>query len=259
MRAEEREKYLLQSRLRSFTRRVEEAKGLVRAALETVPGTWAVSCSGGKDSTVLLGVAIEAGWRGPVFHFRHPETPAENTALVHDLARCFDLEVVEAPTPGAWEVYERIGRFFDLPETPDEKAEVRRMLNGYKAASAAALEATGAVGAFWGMRAQESRQRKIIMAKKGDLYRVQDRSTWTSNPIRWWSVRDVWGFTVSRDLPCLRIYDIDDNREHVRSEVTWLAAPHLWAKGQAQKMRDQDIVTFEALCQRWPNLRDYST
>src|SRR5690606_27320895 len=146
-----------------FRRRVAAADTIIRDALAAVPGTWAVSISGGKDSTVLLDLCVRAGWRGPVFNFFDREIPTANHAAVRLLAERYELELHQLAVPGAWDVYERAGRFFVHPETAEERRLVNWMLAEFKRLANDYASTQGWVGTFWGMRASESRPRAFTV------------------------------------------------------------------------------------------------
>lgn len=128
------------------------------------------------------------------------------------------------------------------------------MLRGYKAGAAAAASEHGYSGQFWGLRAEESRERAITLARKGWLYHTADRSTWTCCPLGQWSGRDVWAYLIAQRLPWLGIYDRSTDRERARSEITWLAAEGIWRYGQGQSIRRNDPALWAELTRRYPGL-----
>lgn len=254
MRPEEREAYRLHARLPAHRRAVDGAKEIVRRALAEHPGTWAVAASGGKDSTAMLDLCLDAGWRGPLFHFWYAETPAENTALVLALAERHGLPVDTVRVPGAWDVYEAVGHFFPVARTAEERAATRAMLRGYKDTADGAARERGYTGLFIGLRAEESRPRAITISRKGVIYRTEDRCTVTCLPLARWTARDVWARHLTRGLPWLPRYDAAEDRERERSEVTWLAAEGLWRHGQASRIRETDPALWARLTERWPEI-----
>lgn len=57
-----------------------------------------------------------------------------------------------------------------------------------------------------GMRADESRSRRITTATRGMHYALADGGS-AVNPIATWSVDDVWAYIVATGMPWLSIYD----------------------------------------------------
>jgi 3'-phosphoadenosine 5'-phosphosulfate sulfotransferase (PAPS reductase)/FAD synthetase len=251
------EVYRLHAKLPVFRWRVERSVEIVRQAL-AVPGVWALSFSGGKDSVAMLDLCIRAGWRGPLFHFWYDETPGENTELALSMAEKHGLELHLLHVPGAWDVFREVGHFFVHPETPEEKAATRRMLAGYKKAVNDYAASQGWAGQFLGLRKAESRARDITLAKKGSLYQTKGRAGWTCCPLAGWSARDVWAYIITHELPYLSRYDAADDPERERSETTWLAAESLWRYGMAARLKREKPEEFNRLTARWPEIRRYT-
>ncbi len=259
MRGSERAGYRAHALLPPFRRRVESALATIRTALEEHPVVWAVACSGGKDSAALLALAVEAGWRGPVLFLRYRETPGENERLAGDIAARYGLALDVLDVPGAWDVFDAVGYAFRTPTLPVERSVTAAMLRNYKTVAEAHAVARGWGGEFWGLRRQESVVRAISLARTGTTYTVRDRSTVTCCPLATWTGRDVWAYTVTRDLPWLSRYDWPgEDRERIRSETTWLAAEGLWRHGQAERMRRFDPETWTTAVVRYPEIQTWS-
>jgi len=252
----DRELYRLHAKLPVYRRHVTNAINVVKEAL-AVPGIWAVSCSGGKDSMALIEICLMAGWKGPLFHFYYDETPGENTEMVQKAAQKYGLEFHLLKVPGAWEVYEKAGRFFVVPESAEEKRLMNGMLRNYKKNINEYIQSQGWAGQFMGLRKSESRPRRITLIKKGNLYRTGDRKTWTCCPLSAWDATIVWAFTFDRKLPYLSCYDKSENPERERSETTWLAAESIWRYGMAARLKKERSEEFNRLAARWPEIRYY--
>lgn len=253
----EREKYRLQAKMPSYRRHYSKAVDVVQRAIQSIDGEWCCCISGGKDSIALASLCVEAGWRGDLFHFRHPETPLENTALCVAVSELFKLPLVIVDVPGAFDVYKTVGYFFVDPQTDIERKAARQMLKAYKVESERAAVEHGYVGQFWGLRKQESKYRSITIAKYGTQYQTQSRCTQTALPLAYWTGMDVWAYLIAHDLPWLSIYDCGDDRERVRSEITWLACEALWRHGQGARFRRANPALWAELCAKYPELSRY--
>ncbi|MGQ9824639.1 MAG: phosphoadenosine phosphosulfate reductase family protein [Desulfotomaculales bacterium] len=252
-----KEESRLYAKLAVFKNRVEKAKEIIRKALADVPGTWALSFSGGKDSTALFYLCLEVGWRGPVLHFYFPETPEENTAFVETLTEKHGLELHLLQVPGAWDVYTETKSFFVTPNTPEEEAAKKKMLKDYKRVINSYIDAQLWSGQFLGMRKNESKTREIALKSKGFLYRTRDRKTWTCCPLYNWEARDVWAFIFSRNIPYLHCYDKATGPEKERSEIVWLACERAWSNGQIAWLKKERPDEFRRLMFIWPDLQKY--
>ena len=257
MRDDERELYRLHAKLPVHRRRVEAAQAIVRRAVSEHPGTWAVSMSGGKDSTALLDIAISAGWAGPVFHFWSQETPPENTALVLAQAGRSGLPVISTRVRGDWDAWDRLGEAVVLAQTAAQRAVLRESNRAYKVDANAAACAAGLCGLFWGMRADESRIRAIVVRRKGPIYRNRVRGTVTALPLAHWSARDVWARHVTQGLPWLARYDHAQDRERERSEPVWMGFEEPWRRGQGAELHRTDPALWARVTARWPELSRY--
>lgn len=254
----EREAYRLHGRLRSYGRAFERARGEVARALAAVPGEWAVSVSGGKDSVALLHVALSAGWRGCIFHFWTDEIPPENSVLAASRAAAAGLPFHSVRIAGDFDFFTSRGSAVVMAGDDDERRAMAAHERAYFAAIDAATDAAGYAGVFMGLRRQESRARSIHIAKRGTLYKAASRQSWTSLPLASWSGRDIWACLIANDLPWLDRYDMADNRERERSEPVFVyGSGEHWARGQGRSIREGDPALWARICRRWPNMRIY--
>lgn len=252
-----REYYRLIAKLPAYKRRVREALDVVKQALSH-GGTWAISFSGGKDSTSLLHICLSVGWRGPLFHFWYDETPTANTKMAWRMAEEHGLQLHLLHVPGAWDVYRELGHFFVHPSTPEEKKAAGRMLREYKRRVNEYVKAQGWTGQFLGLRKAESKARALMLRRKGFIYQTDDRETLTACPLANWRACDVWAYIFEHDLPYLEHYDRVADPERERSETTWLAAESLWRHGMAARLRRENPEEFWRLAEKWPEIVAYT-
>ena len=244
--------YGLYAKLGVFRKRIKFADDIIKEAL-VQNDQWAVAVSGGKDSTVMLDLCFEAGWRGALFHFRYKETPIENTALCISLAENYGLRLDIVDVPGAFDVFEEFGFFVSAGNAAQQFA-VKQMLSDYKRIADEFTEEKKYQGLFIGMRKEESKVRAITISKYGMIYQTANRKTKTCCPIALFGGKDIWAYIFSRKLPYLSIYDKTDNREKQRSELTWLDTESLWRYGQGRKYKQMFPSQWNEYVKKWPEL-----
>lgn len=254
----EREEYLLHSRLPAFRRKVENSLELIRQALKEVPGTWAASYSGGKDSTAMIDLLVRAGWRGPVIwqSYGPLETLPDNRRMAEWVAEYYGLEVIEREAPGEFEVYRRVGHFFLEPETAEEKKWVRWWWKQAFESLDVFMREQSYAGHFWGLRAAEAIGRKMMIGRHGRLFQNKKHGLWTCTPMAYWSARDVWAYLVSQNLRWGGIYE-HGNREKVRNDVVFLAGSFPIHQGSFAYWAKHYPELFERLAEEWPEIRCY--
>lgn len=167
--------------LPTHRQRVERALAVV-ADLEG----WAVMWSGGKDSTVCVGLAAEAWSDGVVIMSDNGADPIGRRELLHAwVQRAPHLLIVVRPSH------------------PDDREDRR--------AAVRLAESLGVQGLILGLRASESGYRRRIArtVARGGSYRTAQH--WGGLPavcpILNWSLDDVWAYIHSRELPYWRSYD----------------------------------------------------
>lgn len=245
---------------RRFDRAVEIAEGAQRRVASD--GVFA-SNSGGKDSLAMLAVIYEAGLDPVCVHADSVlHTPGMREAAVAGAeAFGFAWEVI-APDVDEWTLLRTIDASVPIWE---ERAHVQlrnrtssgSMLIGY-------MRQTKRLGALIGMRAEESRGRKMNRRVRGADYRVRADDTWVITPIVDWSGRDVWAalelyeleppahyrllaerFGISPESPASRVDCVLTGIEPA-SRGAWATArvlyPDLWSRIRAARPE------VEALC-----------
>lgn len=254
----QRSRYLMHARLPSFARKVAGTVAFVREFLAEHPGEWAISMSGGKDCSAVLYLALEAGWRGPIFHIIQPEIPEENNRHVAMLAEEHGLPLRTLHLPGAWDLFERFGFFLDA-DNAEARALVKVNEHFWKDGLREYLQGQPWVGEMLGLRKQESRARAMHIAQRGRLYQAKERAPmWTALPVAYWSGADIWAYLLSRGVPYLPRYDAAGDPERTRSEPIWLwNGGQQWGMGQGPRLRQERPEEWAELVRRFPGLRAY--
>jgi 3'-phosphoadenosine 5'-phosphosulfate sulfotransferase (PAPS reductase)/FAD synthetase len=146
------------------------------------------SFSGGKDSTAMLSLVLQAAPGTLVYHwdFGPDYVPRGLEAEVAANARAIGARAYEVATSP------RYGHTHEGPvwyRAHFGREEPRLLALGY-------------TGVFVGIRAEESRKRARRIATGESLGRIAE--CW---PVRDWTWMDVWALIVSRALPYPAVYD----------------------------------------------------
>lgn len=200
-------------------------KAMARSTeLMRVNPSYALSVSWGKDSVAMLHLACETLGRVVAIHGRYsaneelPDIPEIRDKVLAQLGS--RVEYIEVPVWGDWEIFERAGRFFLVPETWEEK----QLLATWKYEFVAALETTalsaGCAGMMLGMAAHESHGRRMNIAARGDHYQAKGRLP-TLLPLARWKSDDVIAYHLANRIPWLKIYEDSDDPRYARSEFAF--------------------------------------
>ncbi|HET6374596.1 MAG TPA: phosphoadenosine phosphosulfate reductase family protein, partial [Methylocella sp.] len=191
-----RAEYLAHSASRRFRAREAEAMDLVRRLIDEHSY---VSWSAGKDSMVVADLCRRANPSIPVL-MADPGCPVhwtedERSAMLsYAAAHGWDIHIFnwdkESIMAGSGSVEQKRSRihgimFSELTQWADEHSLDQR---------------------FLGIRAAESRSRRLHLYGRGPAGRNKDGRRWAA-PIYNWSTADVWAYILSRGLPWLSIYD----------------------------------------------------
>lgn len=173
--------------------RKEEHQRLVQQTLEnmrkiTSKYRCVVSFSGGKDSTVMLHLALQAEPKVDVFHWDHGSwlMPREIENEIIENARAIGAqnliigrsELLEKP-----EIREKWGLWYLVFWN-----ELHRLRREY-----------GWEKDFVGLRKEEGCRRRSKI--------LRHKEKWEVYPIADWSWLDVWAYIISNSIPYLKIYD----------------------------------------------------
>lgn len=252
----DRRTYLLHAKLATYQRRVRAAIKTARTALE-VSKKPLLSFSAGKDSVVLLDIAVKAGFRGDLLFFKYGisadvETPPENVELLKYYAAKHGLKYHILGCLGEVDCWEQCGRFILFPETAEEKRIFDRTNRDFSVKSEAFCRENDVDLQLIGMRKAESARRKAMLNKKGPIYAVKSRESLTCCPLANLTSEDIWAYIFSNGLKYLSIYDypyIDRRRN--RDEITMLYNDTILRHGQVYHYKAMYPEFFAWIKTRW--------
>lgn len=200
---------------------------IARARIAEHPD-YAVAVSWGKDSVVLLDLAVATNARAIAIHARYsrteefPDLPAVRDALLARYGRA--VTYAEVAMPGEWEIFERVGHAFTSPATAEERAAWREWQALFTDRMDAAALHLGCAGSMLGLASHESRARALNRAVRGTHYHAAGRAIPTLLPLSDLRAEDVIAYHQVNALPWLHIYDSAEDPRRARSEVCLLAA-----------------------------------
>lgn len=237
--------------------------------------------SGGKDSLVVLDLARRVDPAVPVVFFDSGLEYPETTDYIHDLADRWHLNLTTIPAqPSALEIIADSGIW-------DHAAPTRPTIDLGQALidepAARAHQAEGA-GELWGVRASESRARRMMYARAitrelehschgccppgartrthyathGGVVRRND-ATIAYGPVWDWSTDQVWDYIAARDLPTNPVYDKlrDLGAPEVSLRVSTLLSTTGLQHGRITWLRRGWPDLFDALAAQLPRLREF--
>jgi phosphoadenosine phosphosulfate reductase len=197
----------LHAKLSAFQRKVDWSRQIIEEALSK-DIQWALSFSGGIDSTVLLDLLSLRDFQGRIQWgddgFDYPET----LQFLAETEQRYGLRVQRARCMQPWrdwcvEMYRP-----DLCEDP-EALEAWGNPCQWDVTYSSLKDAPDIGGVFLGMLACESRHRMYVLGNgHRTLYQVKnERQRWHCSPLATWSKRDIWSYVISRNLSYNPIYD----------------------------------------------------
>lgn len=181
---------------RAYQRRLEALRAMV-ADLD--PVTTYVSFSAGKDSAVIAhachqahpGIAILMVDPGCPTHWTEVE---RETWLVYARAQRWALTLFP---------WDKWGLDLETDSTTDYQTRIHAdMFAGLHAHA----DAHGLTCRVMGLRAAESRNRRMLIGHRGSAYDYASGGS-AVLPIATWQTEDVWAYIVTHGLPWLSIYD----------------------------------------------------
>lgn len=248
--------YLIHAKLEPYKRRVRAAIETAQTALEASKKP-ILSFSAGKDSVVMLDIAVKAGFRGDLMFFKYGicadlETPPENIDLLKYYAEKHGLTYHILDCLGEADCWEECGRFILFPETAEEKKIFNRTNMDFSRKSNEFCRENGVDLQLIGMRKAESAHRKMMLNKKGPIYTVKSRKSVTCCPLADLTSEDIWAYIFDNGLKYLSCYDypyIDRRRN--RDEITMLYNDAIIRHGQIFHYKAMYPEFFAWLKNRW--------
>lgn len=213
----------------TYRQLLDEAFEIIRRGLIAAPDAY-IACSFGKDSAVMLHLILSCAqqqarfirWEGESEFLDNYEVVIEAWRSLHTL----DLHILDLRRSSL-----------------DEKVAGRWQQ----------MEALSpAAGYFIGLRAEESRARRMTIRQHGTVYQKVD-GIWRICPLANWRTIDIGAYVIEHDLPMLSTYHAEGFEGRTASRV-----PRANVRGLAlTALRTRDPNGFEALAVRFPEVREW--
>lgn len=225
------EQYELYAKLHIYKKRVEQAREIIARGLEQLKNPY-MACSFGKDSSVLLHLLIQVmpeievrfiRWDESNLIDTYAETIAKWEKTYHINLKILDLhrQSLDEPVPDRWK------KLTNLSEC-----------DGY----------------FIGLRADESRGRKMTLKIHGTIHRMKNGLVRIS-PLAWWKTDDVAAYIYQFALPTLQTYQYDGFEARTTSRIP--RADYGIRESMLSGLRRRDPSRFNALCNLMPEVSEY--
>lgn len=224
----ERQKGLLYSKMPEHKRLVDETKLFIKKSLSKVSNPY-VACSFGKDSSVMLHLILQEMPKIRVRFASHPETE-----LLDKYKQVIDWWINEYNI-NLYNVFCN-GDFVKI------KHHQRDMLDDVECDSF-----------FVGIRAEESRGRRISLKKDGKFYKLKSNGRIKISPMAWWKKEDIWAYIVSNNIPLLDKYEFEGVTARTTSGIA-----RYYQRETLLSLKQRDITRYNKLLQLYPNARNYT-
>jgi 3'-phosphoadenosine 5'-phosphosulfate sulfotransferase (PAPS reductase)/FAD synthetase len=198
-----------------------EAEDLVKQAIERHKGTIGVACSFGKDSMVVLQMALKHDKNIPVLFantgVEFPETIEFKNRMIEE----WDLNIHETkPIKSFWTCITDYG--FPVFRGKGTSRSPKCCIYTKEKPMMLLQKDLGIVAIFTGLMAEESRQRKLTMMRYdhkkapvmwhddiefcGQRWWSKHDGIWKYHPIAYWSEADVLNYTKQNNIPLNSVY-----------------------------------------------------
>lgn len=191
-----------------------------------------IACSFGKDSAVMLHLILQHKPDVSVRFLRWPESNILNNydEVIDEWQRQYtnlNLSIVDLSR-----------------STLDERVADRWN---------AIANVAPTTGYFVGLRASESKARRLTLMQHGAVYKLKSTGLWRFSPLGHWRDEDVAGYVFQYDLPMLDAYHQQGLTARTSSRV-----PRHQVREQAlADLRLRDPHRFEQLAAMFPELREW--
>jgi 3'-phosphoadenosine 5'-phosphosulfate sulfotransferase (PAPS reductase)/FAD synthetase len=220
----------VRSKMPSYKRKIEKAVEIIREGLEICKNPY-VACSFGKDSSVLLHMVMQIDPKIEARFIAWPESE-----LIHNFS-----EVINQ-----WLLLGANIKRLDLNRSSldDKVADRFDILSNMSESD----------GSFVGLRADESKGRRITLVKDGVIYKNK-QGFYRICPLAWFSTEDIAAYIYQHNLPTLKIYK--DGGFNLRT-TSRIPRPNFGIREEMLRgLKRRDPWAFQKLIEIYPEVKEY--
>lgn len=236
-------------------RKVSRALALVERFLSERAAPFA-SVSFGKDSMLMLWLIRQVRSDIPVLWFdggKFDEWP-ETYSFAERVRNEWDLDVVTVrPRLSLVEQWRRFGVPWKRG-TRQEAAYTREFCGALDGEA----HRRGWDGHFLGMRAAESKTRRLLLWGRGPIYYAKTRDLWCCCPLWDWTTAEVWYVTDRERIPVHPIYTADPARRRDEVRLGTMAETCFAGGAALTVFKRRHPGLFNDLAREFPELRAHA-
>lgn len=189
----------LHALLRAHQCAEERARQIISQALQKAKHPY-IAFSTGKDSVVLADLVWEQDRNVPAVYFDADCAFPESKALLTRYVGA-GKPILHWPCEPFFETLHRVGG------PSSARCEVETMRSTVYRPIKSLLKEYDFDGAFIGLRAEESKQRRDLLSRRGQLFWQKRDALWECLPIGHFTYMDVWASIVAHNLDYCAVYD----------------------------------------------------
>jgi phosphoadenosine phosphosulfate reductase len=210
--------YQMASKDPFFKRKVLESLRLIEKYISDYSY---VSWSGGKDSNVVLDLCLRVNPKIKVMHIESGYGIPESSEFIKNIIALKKLNYEELLTNID---YIELCEEFGLPHNRSDNTQKKVVSMIKKNPANEWSKANKYNTVFWGIRAEESLNRKALMKFKGKSF-VDKNGIRRISPIMDWKIKDVWAYHFYSGFPINPIYEKENCGESCETirNTGWLS------------------------------------
>jgi len=200
---------------RPYNEKVKYSEQLVKKFIDKYKDKCAVSCSFGKDSMLVMWMALKVDPNIKVIFANTGVEYSQTKKFYPLIIRELNLNFHEAkPIKTFFQCVREYG-YPDIRYTGDKKGrhapkcceylKEKPLINMYKELDIGV--------SFQGLSADESYTRRWVIIRYGDAYKTKRRAhkeMWKVYPLAYWNIDEVWQYTKENSIPVNPAYELVD-------------------------------------------------